>query len=246
MTSSFDDRARTWDDEAKTERAKSVAGTIVAATSPTSATCLMEYGAGTGLVAQFLAPRVGSVTLADPSEGMREVAAEKVASGVFPTGTRIWDLDLDVTDAPGDRFDLIVSVLALHHVRDLPTVLARLGTMLAPGGQLAIVDLEADGGAFHADTVNEHDGGHGNSAHEGGHRGGHEGHAHHHGDSAREGGHDADHDHNDEDGPHGFDEEMLNAALAPSGLRAAYQHGVYQLEKEGRPFPLFLAVCTRP
>lgn len=196
---SFDERASTWDDDEKTARARSVSATIVAAVRPTAATRLLEYGAGTGLAAQFLAPSVGSVTLADPSAGMRRVATEKVASGVLPQGTRIWDLNLDSAEAPDEQFDLIIMVLALHHVDNVALVLTRLGTMLADGAALCIVDLEAEDGSFHGDSAGV---------------------------------------------SHGFDEATLDPALDAAGLTAEYHHGIYELDKDGRPYPLFLAVCT--
>src|SRR5699024_10819237 len=135
--------------DAKTARARSVAATIRDAAAPNRDTRLLEYGAGTGLVAQFLAASVGSVTLADSSQGMRTVAGEKVEAGVLPPTTRIWDLDLQTSAPPDETFDLIVTVMALHHVPDVPTVLSKMAAMLAGGGRLCVVDLEAEDGSFH-------------------------------------------------------------------------------------------------
>lgn len=81
---SLDDKAATWDDEAKIERARAVADAIAGAVPLEPSMRLFEYGAGTGLVAEQLASRVGPITLADPSAGMREVASEKVAAGSLP------------------------------------------------------------------------------------------------------------------------------------------------------------------
>lgn len=201
---SFDERAATWDDEEKTARARSVVESIAAATGPSPTTRLLEYGAGTGLVAQFLADRVGPVTLADSSAGMRAVAADKVAAGVLPAGTRVWDLDLARDRAevpvPADRFDLIVTVLTLHHVQEVATVLSGLGALLADGGALAIVDFETEDGSFHGEGA---------------------------------------------DVAHGFSADDLGAVAAAAGLRVDYRPGVYAIDKDGRDYPLFLAVCTR-
>lgn len=157
MHSHFDDRAATWDDDpAKVDRGRSVADAVAAAVDLEPGTRLLEYGAGTGLASQFLVGRVGTITLAEPSEGMRQVLQRKLDDEVFPAGTRVWDLDLTVAEAPAERFDLVLTVMALHHVDTpgLERVLERLGTMLAPDGGLCIVDLEEDvEGAFHQ----EHD-----------------------------------------------------------------------------------------
>ena len=151
MSTHFDDRAATWDDDPmKRRRATMVADAVREAIPLTSTTRLLEYGAGTGLVAQELADDVGSVTLADASAGMREVMQEKVASGVLPADARVWDLDLTTHDVPDERFDLIVTVLTLHHIPDVATALDGFATLLSDGGHLCVIDLEEEDGSFHA------------------------------------------------------------------------------------------------
>ena len=157
-TSSFDDRAATWDEPAKVERARAVAAAIGNAVPLHSSMRLLEYGAGTGLVSQQLADRVGPITLADPSAGMRAVAQDKVTAGTLPASTRVWDLDLSNGTVPDERFDLIVTVMALHHIAELSTVLASFATLLAPGGRACIVDLEEEDGSFHNADFSGHNG----------------------------------------------------------------------------------------
>ena len=154
----FDERAATWDeDPAKVERAAVVADAIVATVPLGPATRLLEYGAGTGLVTQALRDHVGPVTLADTSEGMRAVMQAKVDARTL-TAARIWSLDL-ATDAPPDEhFDLIVTVMALHHIAELAPVLASFAALLAPGGHLCIVDLDREDGSFHGEGFAGHHG----------------------------------------------------------------------------------------
>lgn len=155
---SFDDRAATWDDDpAKRERAQVVADCIRSAVPLTPTTRVLEYGAGTGLVTQALQSSVGPVTLADTSAGMRKVMEDKVAAGAI-TDARIWDTDLAVDDPPDERFDLIVTVMTLHHIPDLEPVLARFHSLLADGGHLCAVDLEAEDGSFHGEGFHGHHG----------------------------------------------------------------------------------------
>lgn len=158
---SFDERARTWDDDpAKLERARVVAESIREAVPVGTSTRLLEYGAGTGLVSQELAGHVGRVTLADPSAGMREMMEEKVAAGGLPTDARVWDLDLATDPPPDERFDLVVTVMTLHHVPELAPVLDGFATVLEDDGHLCVVDLEEEGGEFHRghDDFHGHDG----------------------------------------------------------------------------------------
>ena len=147
---SFDERAATWDDDpGKVERAAAVAAAIRAAVPLTPTSRLLEYGAGTGLLAQQLAVSVGAVTLADSSAGMRAVAESKVSAGALPAGTRVWDLDLAAAEPPDEQFDLIATMMALHHIHDVPRVLAGFARLLRPGGHVGIVDLVAEPGSFH-------------------------------------------------------------------------------------------------
>ncbi len=161
MPDDFDERAATWDDDPDTvQHARAAADAIRAAVSPQRSTRLLEYGAGTGLTSQALADDVGAITLAEPSTGMRAVLADKLAAGTLPGGTRIWDLDLSVDEPPDAQFDLIVTVMTLHHIHVLAPVLRAFADLLVDGGQLCIVDLEEEDGTFHAHNP-DFDGHHG-------------------------------------------------------------------------------------
>ncbi|WP_370325169.1 class I SAM-dependent methyltransferase [Euzebya sp.] len=151
MPTNFDDRAETWDDDpAKVDRARVVAAAIRASVPLTPSTRLLEYGAGTGLVSQTLAGHVGPITLAEPSAGMRRVMLAKVAAGTLPDDARIWDLDLATGAVPDERFDLVATVMTLHHIPDLAPVLRGFATLLQDGGHLCVVDLEAEDGSSHS------------------------------------------------------------------------------------------------
>lgn len=161
MPSDFDAKAATWDDDpAKRRRATTVADAIRAAVPLDASTRLFEYGAGTGLVSQALTGHVGPITLAEPSAGMRAVLADKVADGSLPADARIWDLDLATTAPPDERFDLVVSVMTLHHIPDTVPVLDGFARLLTDGGRVCIVDLVEEDGSFHAGD-HDFDGHHG-------------------------------------------------------------------------------------
>lgn len=156
---SFDEKAATWDDDpAKVERAETVARAIRETVELDDTTRLLEYGAGTGLVTQALRDAVGPVTLADTSKGMRDVLHAKIASGVIGNA-RVWDVDLASEPVPAnERFDAVVTVMALHHIHDIDTVLARFADLLVPGGHLCIADLDHEDGSFHSDDFDGHHG----------------------------------------------------------------------------------------
>lgn len=156
----FDEKAATWDDDpSHVERAQVVADAIGQVVPLDSSVRLLEYGAGTGLVSQRLRDSVGPITMADTSTGMRKVMEDKIAAGVI-TNARVWDLDLASAPllAPDEQFDLIVSVLTLHHLPHVEPVLSNFAALLADGGHLAIVDLDEEDGTFHGDGFDGHHG----------------------------------------------------------------------------------------
>jgi ubiquinone/menaquinone biosynthesis C-methylase UbiE len=155
---SFDERASTWDDDpAKVARARTVADAIRTIVPLDGTARLLEYGAGTGLLAEALRDAVGPITLADTSSGMRDVMRAKVESGAL-AGARIWDLDLETRPAPDERFDLVAILLTLHHIDDWTTVLGRFAEMLDDGGWLCIADLDREDGSFHGEGADVHHG----------------------------------------------------------------------------------------
>jgi ubiquinone/menaquinone biosynthesis C-methylase UbiE len=155
--SDFDARAATWDDEAKIRRAEAVAAGIRRAVPLRTSMTALEYGAGTGLLSFCLRDTLGPITLADSSAGMRAVAEHKIAAA-NAASMRVVDLDLMRDPVPRDRYDLVFSMMTLHHVADVPRGLAAFRELLNPGGYLCIADLDAEDGSFHGPEVDVHHG----------------------------------------------------------------------------------------
>jgi len=157
-TSDFDARAATWDDDpAKVDRAQAVADAIVRSVSLTGTMRAMEYGCGTGLLSFMLRPRLGQVTLADVSDGMLAVAAGKIAAA-DDAAMRAVKLDLLVDPLPAERYDIIYSLMTLHHVPDTEAILRRFHAALETNGRLCIADLDAEDGSFHGAGFDGHHG----------------------------------------------------------------------------------------
>lgn len=104
---------------------------------PLSGATVCDFGAGTGLLVERLAPRVASVVAVDTAPAMLEVLAAKVDaqgwSHVATTG------DLDEVRGP---FDLVVASSVLGFVDDLDATVAALAARLRPGGLLVSWDWE--------------------------------------------------------------------------------------------------------
>jgi ubiquinone/menaquinone biosynthesis C-methylase UbiE len=149
---SFDERATEWDTPERVGRAESAAAAIRAAVPLTTDLRVIEIGAGTGLLALAVAREVGSVVLADPSAGMLAVARQKVAAAGL-RNVRTMSFALTVDPLPDERFDLVVSLMAFHHVRDIDAGLDALFSLLEGDGRLAVIDLDTEDGTFHSDPA---------------------------------------------------------------------------------------------
>lgn len=115
---------------------------------------VLELGCGTGFLTAELARQGlgGTWLVTDLAPAMVERCRSRIGDG---PDRSFRALDGEHGARPGEApLDLIVSSLTFQWFADLPTALARLGSWLAPGGQLAFTTL-ADGtfaewGAAHA------------------------------------------------------------------------------------------------
>ena len=145
----FDERAKDWDTPDRIQRADEVAAAIASAVPLDGSMRAIEIGAGTGLLGLHFADRLGSLVLTDPSAGMLEVADEKVSvGGIRNVTTERFDLTAD--PPPAGRFDLVLSLLVLHHIEDTGAALRAAHALLAPSGRLAMADLDTEDGSFHS------------------------------------------------------------------------------------------------
>jgi ubiquinone/menaquinone biosynthesis C-methylase UbiE len=154
--SEFDMQAWNWDaDAAKVERARRVAGAIQEMAGPLAGLRALEYGCGTGLLGFALQPALAHITLADTSQGMLTVLREKIAAGGVANMTPL-ELDLTAGPAPEARYDLVCTLMTLHHIADVDGILARFHDLLVPGGRLCVSDLDTEDGSFHGPRDDVH------------------------------------------------------------------------------------------
>jgi 2-polyprenyl-3-methyl-5-hydroxy-6-metoxy-1,4-benzoquinol methylase len=152
----FDKDARTWDDKShRVKLSDDIAATIIQRVSLKSDMNVLDFGCGTGLLSLRLAESVKSLTGLDNSAGMLEVFAEKAAQMGF-SNVETLCLNLDEGDHLEPGYDLIISAMALHHVKNTRKVITELHQALNPGGILAIADLDPDYGRFHSDNTGVH------------------------------------------------------------------------------------------
>jgi ubiquinone/menaquinone biosynthesis C-methylase UbiE len=155
----FDERAKDWDsDPQKVERARAIAEAIRKAVPFSRSVKALEYGCGTGLLSFALQANLGQITLADTSQGMLDVLAEKITDANVTTMHPV-RLDLESDPIPAERFDLTYSLMTLHHIHHVKKVLIKFHDLLVPHGYLLVADLDQEDGSFHTDgTTDVHKG----------------------------------------------------------------------------------------
>ncbi len=152
MTPSFDERAKTWDEE---PRRLQLAADIFAAIErhvplrPDASA--LDYGCGTGLLSLALAPRVRRVVAVDSSPGMLDVLSQKTRAAHLANVEPL-HADFSKDPLPAPPFALVASAMTLHHVPDVVALLRQFSSLLAPGGHLALADLDSEDGSFHRDN----------------------------------------------------------------------------------------------
>ncbi len=149
----FDKLAAQWDQNPIPVRiARSVGDTIVREIAPAPDWDALDFGCGTGLVTMRLQPLVRTITGADGSQGMLDKLRDKFKELRTANG-RTQLVDFEKGERVQGSYDLVVSSMTLHHVRDTEGVIRHWHELLRPNGTLAFADLDSEDGSFHSDNT---------------------------------------------------------------------------------------------
>jgi len=150
MADLFKDKSKDWDANERVTLLSQAVGSALVEHVPLDATMtVMDFGAGTGLISSHVAPRVKKIIAVDVSESMlNNLAAKPELKEKVSVACQ------DIRTKPIDeKFDLIMSAMALHHVDDTPGLIETFARHLKPGALIALADLDRENGSFHpADT----------------------------------------------------------------------------------------------
>lgn len=146
MTDLFRDKAADWDNLPVPQQiSRGVVQALAARVPLTPEMTVLDFGAGTGLLAGAVAPSVAHLHAVDVSASMlAQLTAKDALRGKVTVHCH------DLTASPLDlRVDLVVSAMAMHHVADTDALLRALHATLREGGRVALADLDAEDGSFH-------------------------------------------------------------------------------------------------
>lgn len=150
VTRDFNQEAVGWDENPSRLRlASEVAGAILERVCLHPSMNVLDFGCGTGLLSLPWASRIGRLSGADSARVMLDVFVGKAAA--LGLADVVEAIAVDDAVPPGP-YDLIVSSMTLHHIREVETLLASFFVALSPGGQLCLADLDPEGGLFHEDN----------------------------------------------------------------------------------------------
>ncbi len=145
----FDKAAASWD--AKPERVrlvKDIAQAIAGEVTLTPSMDVLDFGCGTGLLTMQLQPFVHCITGVDSSQGMLDVLQAKIKDQNLDNVKTCY-LDIEKNGVLEGSYNLIVSGMTFHHIREIKPLLNQFSNILLPAGHLCIADLDADDGQFH-------------------------------------------------------------------------------------------------
>lgn len=150
----FANKANSYEaDKNRVNNVANIANTILQKINLQPAMHIMDFGSGTGLLLEKIAPYVSKITAVDISQSMNRQLRSKQDS--LPCELDIVEMDLAQTELP-TSFDGIMSSMTLHHIQDIDAMLGKLLSNLNEGGFLAIADLDTEDGSFHKEDTGVH------------------------------------------------------------------------------------------
>lgn len=111
---------------------------------------IIDFGSGTGLLLEKLAPHVRKITAVDTSPAMNRQLEEKRSR--LPCELDVLEVDLVKMSIPL-QVDGIVSSMTMHHIEDIDAMFATFHSMVRGGGFIAISDLDLEDGSFHSEDT---------------------------------------------------------------------------------------------
>lgn len=157
MPDAFVEKAKTWDSNPQAiALADLFAAELDKIVPDHSDLAILEFGCGTGLIGLRYAKKAASLDMVDTSPAMLAVLRTKDETEVETV--RVHEGEIADQAIAAESIDWLITNMALHHVPDIPALLAHLRRIVKPGGRLTLGELETEPGTFHAPEVVPHNG----------------------------------------------------------------------------------------
>jgi len=119
------------------------AETVAALTAGITFDRVLDIGCGDGSLSRAIAPRTAEITFLDRSADMLRRVAQRMGPGNPPV---VHYLNSGFMEAalPSENFDLVLCIGVLAYVRDPAPFLAKVRSVLRPGGRLLLECTDAD------------------------------------------------------------------------------------------------------
>jgi cyclopropane fatty-acyl-phospholipid synthase-like methyltransferase len=110
---------------------------------------ILDFGSGTGLLTQEIAPFVKSITGVDMSTAMNKVLRAKTDG--FACDLEVLELDITKEDYSHKlaNLDGIISSMTIHHIENTEDLFTKFYNLLNENGTIGLADLEKEDGSFH-------------------------------------------------------------------------------------------------
>ncbi|ATB68162.1 putative methyltransferase [Sulfurospirillum diekertiae] len=148
----FHEKSKTYEKEVtRTNNVKNIGEAILERLTYDKATThMMDFGSGTGLLTEQIAPFVRKMTTIDISPSMNEALRAKKEQ--LPCELEMLEIDLVSTEVDA-TFDGIISSMTIHHVEDVQALFHTFYRLLNHGGTIALADLDKEDGTFHTEDM---------------------------------------------------------------------------------------------
>jgi len=152
MKDYFHEKSKQYEKEAaRTNNVKNIGEAILEKlTYDKTSTHIMDFGSGTGLLTEQIAPYVRKMTTIDVSPSMNEQLRTKKEQ--LTCELNMLELDLTTTEIH-ESFDGIISSMTIHHVEDVQALFHKFYRLLNSGGTIALADLDKEDGTFHTEDM---------------------------------------------------------------------------------------------
>jgi len=141
------------DNEKRDSNVQNIADGILKEIAYTKDMRILDFGSGTGLLTQEIAPYVKAITAVDMSTSMNEVLRAKEDN--FPCDLDVLELDITKEDYSKKLKDIdsIISSMTIHHIEDTEDLLQKFYDLLNENGTIGLADLETEDGSFHKEDT---------------------------------------------------------------------------------------------